>query len=351
MSTSTKRRFRTRDVCSISFLTCSRDGLPRKSLLVAANRIDGEPGASYLYWKTQAPCSPGQPGRSAAGRCMDEYRTVSRFWPVMATAIASLLLSAHPHRAANARVKAPPCAQGLESCPSQGCAQPRTPEALLNEQKRAWPSSGNPVLLTLNDFEAPQGQADALVGQGVPLDQGGRRKLRGLRHSHRQISEGDLVQITGYIVGRPFSVSATESANCRLRGPVNSDFQITIARDPDDSEFDGIAVKMIPQTRPRGWTLEKLQQIGGKRWQVLVRGQLFYDNEHRVNDDPGDEVPGQARRFSLWEVHPVTDFYVCVDKECRPGELGDWKRLEFALSEVEPVESLKPEEVQEEPVK
>jgi|SRR5947209_1938607 len=284
---------------------------------------------------------------------MGESRAPRRFPPIVVIAIAGLLLSVYPQRTVKARTKEPPCAQDLVSCPDRGCAQPTTPEALANQLKRSWPSS-KPVLLTLDDFEALQGQADAMVGQGVSLDQGKRQKLRGLRHAGREVNEGDLVQVGGYIVGQPSAANSRESANCRLSGLVNNDFHITIARDPNDTEFEGIVVKMIPQTRPIGWTLEKLQRVEKERWQVLVRGQLFYDNEHRVNDDPDDEISGQAKRFSLWEVHPVTDFYVCLNNEkgCQlTGEPRGWDRLEFALPEAgERGDLLKPDEVQEEPV-
>lgn len=69
---------------------------------------------------------------------------------------------------------------------------------------------------------------------------------------------------------------------------------------------------MIPQERPDGWTAQKLRRIARERWPVVVRGQLLYDNKHEVNDDPDDVKSGEPKRFSLWEVHPVTEFYVCM---------------------------------------
>ena len=63
---------------------------------------------------------------------------------------------------------------------------------------------------------------------------------------------------------------------------------------------------------------------------VLVRGQLFYDNKHLVNSDPDDVKPRQPKRFSLWEIHPVTEFHVCVtvDNDCDPKDLAQWEPLE-----------------------
>ena len=56
----------------------------------------------------------------------------------------------------------------------------------------------------------------------------------------------------------------------------------------------------------------KLQRIAREKRPVLVRGQLFYDNKHEGNDDPDDVKAGQPKPFSLWEIHPVTEFHVCM---------------------------------------
>lgn len=250
--------------------------------------------------------------------------------------------------------KALPCAADLRSCPDRGCAQVGSPEALANQVKRTWPVSGTPIALTIGDFESLQGQADALVGQGVPLSEQGRRTLRKLKHSGRELGEGDLVQFAGYIVDQPYSVRSGESVNCRIPGTENRDIRIAIAPEPDATEFDGIAVVMIPQWRPRGWSLDKLVRIAREGHMVLVRGQLFYDSEHRVNDDPEEEVPGQIRRISLWEIHPVTDFYVCLRKgrTCEAQNLKAWERLELAFQQVsEEILGLPQETIQEEEIK
>ncbi len=248
----------------------------------------------------------------------------------------------------------PPCAQDLQSCPERGCAERGTSEALVNQVKRTWPPSKLPVVLTFGDFEALQGQADALVGQGVSLSDEKRRKMRGLKHAGREVGEGALVQVVGYVVGPPRNERSGESVNCRISGATNSDFRMAIAEEPEASEFDGIEVVMIPQWRPRGWTLEKLGRVLKERRPVLVRGQLFYDSEHRVNDDPEEEIPGQPRRFSLWEVHPVTDVYVCVkeDRVCNAQDLGAWERLELAFTRTQDTgHGLQQEKVEEQEIK
>lgn len=112
----------------------------------------------------------------------------------------------------------------------------------------------------------------------------------------------------------------------------NNDFHIPLARHPEDTEFKGIVVEMIPQGRLDGWTTQKLKRITRQGRPVVVRGQLFYDNKHVVNDDPDDVKGNEPKRFSLWEVHPVTEFHVCVtaNKKCDLEKVTEpeWKPLE-----------------------
>jgi hypothetical protein len=185
------------------------------------------------------------------------------------------------------------------------------------------------IPLQLDDFETLQSQADDLVGQKVSLTKSMRSKLRRLSTSAGQVSEGSFVAVAGYVVGVPHANKSGESVNCRLKGTDNNDFHIPIARAPTDTEFDAIVVEMIPQQRPAGWTVTKLKRIAKEERAVLVRGQLFYDNPHLVNGDPDDVIGGQPKRFSLWEVHPVTEFYVCpADRRCDPRSIGSgWRPL------------------------
>jgi len=251
-------------------------------------------------------------------------------------------------------MKVQPCAADLQSCPDRGCAEPRSVEALANQLKRRWPASTEPIILGFDDLERLQGAADALVGQGVLLNEQARQKLRSLRSSSGPGREGDFVQMVGYVVSAPYYVKKGESVNCDLTGPENNDLRIAIARGPRDTDFDGISVVMIPYWRPRGWNVESLLRVAKEQHLVLVRGQLFYDSEHQVNDDPDVESPGQPRRFSLWEIHPVTDFYVCMPEgtSCDARHLKEWERLELALSRPHvDTEKFTPEEVQEETIR
>jgi Bacterial SH3 domain len=220
------------------------------------------------------------------------------------------------------------CQPDLSSCPISGCSAPEVPHGLANQLKRRVPKSSTAVLLTFDDFQVLQQQADNLVGENKELTAGDRAKLAGLAVGNGQVSEGAVVSVVGYLVGVPHP-NTGESVNCNLKGEQNNDFHIPISNDPDNTDFQGIVVEMIPQNRPDTWTLANLTQVENNRQLVMVTGALFYDNFHFVNGDPSSPKRGQPHRFSLWEAHPLTQFVVCTkpDNSCDPTQTGDWTPL------------------------
>jgi hypothetical protein len=180
-------------------------------------------------------------------------------------------------------------------------------------------------MLTFDDFASLQQQADDLVGENQELTADDRAKLKGLALANGQVSEGDVVSIVGYLVGAPHP-NSKESVNCNLRGESNNDYHIPLSYDPNNTDFQGIVVEAIPQSRPDPWNLANLTQVENNQQLVMVTGALFYDNFHLVNGDPNDPKRGQPRRFSLWEVHPITGFVVCtkLDNSCDPSQPSDW---------------------------
>jgi hypothetical protein len=56
-------------------------------------------------------------------------------------------------------------------------------------------------------------------------------------------------------------------------------------------------------------------------------GGLTYDNEHLVNGDAQHPKSGQPKRISLWEIHPITAFYVCGTGTCDPARTEQWVPL------------------------
>jgi hypothetical protein len=63
---------------------------------------------------------------------------------------------------------------------------------------------------------------------------------------------------------------------------------------------------------------------------LLIEGGLFYDNLHFTNGDASNPIPGQPKRFSLWEIHPVTSVKVCrkaTVSQCDPDRASDWNEF------------------------
>jgi hypothetical protein len=230
-----------------------------------------------------------------------------------------------PHRIGMA---AAACAPDLASCPANGCAAAGSAHALVNQLKQTTPSGSTPMMLSFDDFANLQQQADNSVGEDKELTAGDRAQLKGLTVAAGQVSEGDLVSVVGYLVGTPHP-NTGESVNCNLKGESNNDYHIPMSNDPSNSDFQGIVVEMIPQGRGQNWNLANLTQVESAGQLVMVTGALFYDNMHKVNGDANNPVRGQPARFSLFEVHPLTQFVVCTkaDNSCDPAQSGDWAPL------------------------
>jgi len=54
-----------------------------------------------------------------------------------------------------------------------------------------------------------------------------------------------------------------------------------------------------------------------------------HDNEHFVNASKAHAPPqgGQPARMSLWEIHPIIDFFVCEAGACDPTDHSTWITL------------------------
>jgi hypothetical protein len=218
------------------------------------------------------------------------------------------------------------CATSLDKCTELGCAEEGTSHAFLNTAKHG-PPEGTLKKLTFAQFEALQYAADKEVGQGAQLSEEDRQTIRKLKVGSQTLGEGNLASIVGFISGKPHP-NGGESVNCGLTGLANNDIHISIVPEAGDEEFDGIVVEMIPQDRPEGWTPSALGKVAKARQKVMVVGQLFYDSVHRVNKNAKKPVGGQPKRMSLWELHPVTEFYVCTEDDCTAGSKKGWTKLE-----------------------
>lgn len=265
-------------------------------------------------------------------------------WPPLALLLSLLWIGTFVRPIESGpRGKKPACAADLNSCSPRGCAdvdnpddrQQREADALVNMLKRTpAPQGVTPTRLTFQDFEKLQQLADERVGQDRSLTAEDRGRLRNLPLSAtKSVSEGDLVELRGFVVmdsPRP-KPSGPESVNCRLPGAENNDIHIPIVETSQDEEFSAMVVEMIPQGRPTAWNSKPLKRAARDERPVIIRGHLFYDNKHQVNGD-SERDNGQPKRFTLWEIHPVSEFWVCVRADRKCGETlakpKDWKRLE-----------------------
>lgn len=232
------------------------------------------------------------------------------------------------------RSSSAPCVDTFEQCPANGCGADGTNQAIFNSTKRRLPSGTNAKTLTFADLMSLQTRANDLVGQHNELSQAERDLLVSLAVSTGAVREGSLVKVRGFIAdGAEPHANNGESVNCRFTPDANNDFHISIVANAGEDEFKGIVVEMIPQGRSVGWTLAKLKDLKQQGKRVLVVGALFYDNIHVVNADPDHPLGGQPKRVSLWEVHPITRFFVCTkaSNNCSASSTSassGWKRLE-----------------------
>jgi hypothetical protein len=281
-------------------------------------------------------------------------RRVAPFVPVALGMMTQVLPSGAPAprppavHAAASHAKPAACAPDLASCPETGCEAAGTDHALANSLKRRQLSEEGvtPTLLTFADLHKLQDEAIQKVGDTAgDLSAEQRNDLHGLplASSNGQVSEGDLVQVKGFLVGSPHP-NTGESVNCKLKGQDNNDFHIPVSDQsqsafgtPTEAEFSSVVVEMIPQDRPDGWSLAALDAQRDAERVVLVTGQLFYDNLHHPNGDPDHPRAGQPRRFALWEIHPVSSLKVCTraDGACDPAKPDGWVPLEQTKTDEE----------------
>ena len=183
---------------------------------------------------------------------------------------------------------------------------------LRNAAKKRLPSEGTPLTLAIDDFHRLQDDVDAALGDAHHTKarlEPTRAALSALSLAGgRSVGEGTLVQAAGYV--NAAKDEGPESVNCG--GLAGYDIHVNVGPAPALAEYDGIVVEMIPQYRKTGWTSHWLKAVERARLEVLVVGGLLYDNEHLVNDDAHHPKHGQPARLSLWEVHPITAFYVCA---------------------------------------
>ena len=234
--------------------------------------------------------------------------------------------------------------KSLASCPKIGCSKPGSPLAVTNSQKRTIAINGNPAVVSFTDLDDLQSDVDKKFGNGPVVVNGEKvssprnmkgaaRKilLSGLKAGSGQFSEGDYVELSGFIASKklPPHPNTGESVNCKFTDEPNNDYHINITPAKNGDETEGVVVEMIPQDpnrKSKRWDLDKLKQIQAKQLPVKIQGRLFFDSEHKPNTQKSGNAGGNPRRFSVWEIHPALKFFVCESGSCTKS--ADWKALE-----------------------
>ena len=232
-------------------------------------------------------------------------------------------------------------ADDLASCGPDGCAEPGSPHALFNRHKRrATSASGEPVTfdsaipVTHRVLQKLQARASQLVGQKKELSPSERAKIASLVIDDLALGEGAPVRLAGFLAPHQGSNASgvhpggVESVNCQLKTEEWKDIHIPVLAQVGDDECHGVVAEMIPQGRDQhpSWTTAALRQLGTNK-RVLFVGPLFYDNEHDVHDDCS-ATGTQPKRMSLWEVHPVTELWICDTGQCEATNKAGWRKLE-----------------------
>jgi hypothetical protein len=207
-----------------------------------------------------------------------------------------------------------------------GCSPAGSAHGLVNQSKRTVPPQGTATTLTFDTFSQLQSAAVELVDQGVDIPPAERDRIESIETAEGTVGEGSRVRLVAFLsAGKPHANSG-ESVNCNLKSETNNDIHVSVTEKKSGSEFEGVVVEMIPQNRPASWTSSKVDKLRGKV--LLIEGGLFYDNLHFANGDARNPIGGQPKRFSLWEIHPVTSVKVCKKttvSRCDPDRASDWK--------------------------
>ena len=169
------------------------------------------------------------------------------------------------------------------------------------------------------------------------------------------LGEGNIYTVIAYLYfaedtskGTATVPANSETCNCKLTAPGTFDYHLglgfdsTLAAsarsghlkpgDPDFSKLEkaSVVAEMTPYTRHPKWTFARVEVLQGE--QVKVVGQLMVDNIHFNSKDDchfSGAQPG-CWRSTVWEIHPITQFYVCkASGECTASSpAGDWTNLD-----------------------
>jgi hypothetical protein len=212
------------------------------------------------------------------------------------------------------------------SCPANGAAPLKTPQAAQNQAKNNFCASGTPVNI---DFKTLKELQDVATARGIsfggdsqlPAD---RSQLRNLPTSAGALGEGTLVRLAAFVIDAHYSnvgVGKGESVNCKQPDKEGNDIHIVLGEKSNhDDECSSVTAEMSPHFRPEAWDPNDLNVRNAHLYRFT--GHLFFDASHR----PCSGGKGSPKRSSIWEVHPVYAVDICADagNNCKVDSDENW---------------------------
>jgi len=175
-----------------------------------------------------------------------------------------------------------------------------------------------------------------------------------LANTFAALGEGNIHTVIAYLYfvedtgkGTATTPPNSETGNCKLMLPDTFDYHLGIGFSPTLAakakthpspngatfkmlEQKSVVAEMTPATRHSKWTFARVSALQGQ--QIKVVGQLMADNVHFNKGDDCHFSPVQAScwRSTIWEIHPITQFFVCnASAGCTASSpASDWTKLE-----------------------
>jgi len=207
--------------------------------------------------------------------------------------------------------------EGNPKVPVDGPPEGRGGDSELNRQK--------------NRVQVPTSLRDISFNQVVSLNdiavnkKGRQTWTDAERQRVATVEDGDRVTVSGLVFDAKYS--DPETCNCSFAAEPWLDLHIWLVRDrPNAEKSKSFVVEMTPRVRLEhpGWTLKKLRAlIPPRAWtQVRVGGLMTFDSEHW-------NFLRDGKRATVWEIHPVFQFWVCSSgTNCDPSQQGGWTLLD-----------------------
>ncbi len=211
-----------------------------------------------------------------------------------------------------------------------GCTDAKHPnyDAYLNflKNQNPGPNEAATKLLSESDFQSLERKIPA------PLKTNGARHARSAP-ALANLGEGNIFAVIGFLyfvedTGKGSSPNM-ETCNCKLPIAGSFDYHLGLGFDPalaktirdthpqpdhnkpTQMEKTSVVAEMTPHTRHPKWTFDRVNALQGH--QVKVVGQLMADNVHlNTKDDCRfPHATPSCWRSTVWEIHPVTQFFAC----------------------------------------